>query len=92
MAAYKDLTDEEYDKLDEYYTTHLPKTVRGKPGVFARKKAAYLFGVDDLSAAFLTTKAMAAHTTPSQIISEMVRKELGMPAVVNTHEAVTAEA
>jgi hypothetical protein len=36
MADYKDYTDEEYDALDEYYTTHLPKTVTGKPGAFTR--------------------------------------------------------
>jgi hypothetical protein len=71
----KDLTDKEYDALDEYYTknTVMPS---GKPGLFARRKWARAVVLDDLSSKYLTTKAMAEHTTPAQIISGLVRNLL----------------
>ena len=50
---YKDLTDEEYDALDEYYTKNPPKlSGNGKSGFFAKRaeKGSTLIFVDDLSA------------------------------------------
>jgi hypothetical protein len=80
MAEYKDLTDEEYAALDAYYTEHIPRTVRGKPGVFARQKTAHMFNVDDLSADFIITKALAEHATPAQIIGRLVRQHIAAQA------------
>ena len=48
-----DLTDEEYDALDEYYTKNPPKlSGNGKSGFFAKhaEKGSTLIFVDDLSA------------------------------------------
>jgi hypothetical protein len=48
-----DLTDEEYDALDEYYTKNPPKlSGDGKSGFFAKRaeKGSTLIFVDDLSA------------------------------------------
>jgi hypothetical protein len=47
-----DLTDEEYDTLDEYYTKNPPKlSGNGKSGFFAKRaeKGSTLIFVDDLS-------------------------------------------
>jgi len=76
------LTEEEYDALDEYYTKILPKIDPSKKGTgyFTRHKAALSVTVDDLSAKWLLTKALADHKTPAEIISEMV------------HERITASA
>jgi len=74
-----DLTDEEYDALDEYYTKNPPKIDPAKNGTgfFTRRTAAArTITVDSLSADYLTVKAMATQKTPAEIIGELVRKEL----------------
>ena len=77
MTEYTDLTDDEYDALDEYYTKNPPK-LSGKSGFFAKRaeKGSTLIFVDDLSADWLRIKATANHTTPEAIIGELVRKEI----------------
>jgi hypothetical protein len=70
-----DLTEEEYDALDEYWTKNTPKVGPNGTG-FVRRREARLFGLDDLSADYLLTKAIADHKTPAEIIGEMVRERL----------------
>ena len=79
-----DLTDKEYDALDEYYTKNPPKlSGNGKSGFFAKRaeKGDTLIFIDDLSATWLRVKAEADHTTPEAIISELVRKEIAAASV-----------
>jgi hypothetical protein len=74
-----DLTEEEYEELDEYYTKNPPKVNPGKNGTgfFTRRKAAARsITVDALSANWLLAKAIAAHKTPADIISDMIQKEI----------------
>ena len=74
-----DLTEEEYDALDEYYTKNPPQIDPSKRGTgfFTRRTLkARTITVDNLSAAYLTTKAIADHKTPSDIISEMVQERI----------------
>jgi len=74
-----DLTDEEYDALDEYYTKNPPKlSGNGKSGFFAKQadKGNTLIFVDDLSANWLRIKAEASNTTPELIIRQLVIKEI----------------
>jgi len=76
-----DLTDEEYDELDEYWTKHTPKlSGNGKSGFFAKHSGHVVF-IDDLSAEWLRIKAAATHTTPEAIIGELVRKEIAAASV-----------
>ena len=78
-----DMTDEEYDALDEYYTKNPPRlSGDGKGGFFARhaEKGSTLVFIDDLSANWLRVKAASAHTTPEAIIGELVRKEIAAAA------------
>jgi len=77
-----DLTEEEYDALDEYYTKNPPKIDPSKKGTgyFTRHKAALSITVDNLSAAYLMTKAIADHKTPAEIIGEMVRERIAASA------------
>jgi hypothetical protein len=77
----KDLTEEEYDALDEYYTENPPKVDPSKNGTgfFTRQKmasAARSITVDSRTAEYLLSKALASHKTPAEIISDMVQKEL----------------
>jgi hypothetical protein len=69
------MTDDEADALDEYYTKNTIMPDSGKPGFFERHKEMFV-GVDLVTAACLRAKADATHKTPSQIIGELVRKEM----------------
>nr|AGS53737.1 hypothetical protein [uncultured bacterium contig00076] len=74
-----DLTEEEYDALDEHYTKNPPKVNPAKEGTgfFTRQTAAAkTVTLDNLSADYLTVKAMATQKTPAQIIGEMVRERI----------------
>jgi len=74
-----DLTNEEYDALDEYYTKNPPRlSGNGKSGFFARhsEKETTLIFVDSFSAAWLRIKAESTNTTPDAIIHQLVSKEI----------------
>ena len=78
-----ELTDEEYDALDEYYTKNPPKVSgNGKSGFFAKhtEKGNTLIFVDDLSANWLRIKAENDNTTPEVIIRQLVFKEISAAA------------
>jgi hypothetical protein len=77
MAA--DLTEEEYNALDEYYTKNPPKidpTKRGTGFFTKRTQKARTITVDNLAANYLITKAIADHKTPAGIINEMVLERI----------------
>jgi hypothetical protein len=75
------MTDEEADALDEYYTKNPPTPGPNGTGYFTqRRKAAHSITIDDLSADWLLTKAIADHKTPSDIIGEMVRERIAATA------------
>jgi hypothetical protein len=69
-----DMTDEEYDALDELLTRTTPK-LTDIPGVFAAQRA-LLNSLDTIAANYIQTRAEATHKSPSQIIGELVRKEI----------------
>jgi hypothetical protein len=73
-----ELTEEEYDALDEYYTKNPPKVNPAKSGTgfFTRRKAAHSITIDDLSAKWLITRAIATHKTPTDIIGDLVREKI----------------
>jgi hypothetical protein len=74
-----ELTEEEYDALDEYYTKNPPQIDPAKKGTgffTQRTAAARSITVDALSANWLMIRAIASHKTPSEIISDMIQKEL----------------
>jgi hypothetical protein len=71
------MTDEEADYWDEYYTKNPPAPGPNGSGFFTqRRKAARSVTIDDLSADWLMTKAIAAHKTPADIISDLVQREI----------------
>ena len=83
MKEYKDLTDQEYDALDEHLTKNPPKlSGNGRSGFFTKhaEKGNTLIFVDDLSANWLRIKAEADHTTPEKIIRQLVVKEIAAAA------------
>ncbi|MDR1099882.1 MAG: hypothetical protein LBL28_05310 [Treponema sp.] len=80
-----DLTEEEYDALDEKWTKTTPKVSgNGKNGFFVKYKGNIVI-INDISAAWLRARADAAHKTPSEIIDDMVWEQINTePAMDKT--------
>jgi hypothetical protein len=77
-----DLTEEEYDALDEKWTKTTPRVGPNGTGFFALRKAAASaraarsITVDSFTADYLLTRAIAARKTPADIIGDLVQKEI----------------
>ena len=71
-----DLPEEEYDALDDLWTNNPPRVSGdGKSGFFMQHRNEIVI-LDDLSSAWLRTKAETERTTTTEILSELVRKEM----------------
>ncbi|MCL2444015.1 MAG: hypothetical protein FWD13_11215 [Treponema sp.] len=70
-----DMTNEEYNALDERWTKTTPKVNFNKPGIFARQRA-LLDVLDKITANYILTRAEATNQTPAQIIGKMVHQEI----------------
>ena len=71
----RDMTDEEYDALDERLTNTDPTLGPNETGFFSRK-GFQVVSLDENCAKILNAKAIASRQTPSEIIASMLRKEL----------------
>jgi hypothetical protein len=69
------LTEEEADALDELLTRTTPKVNPAVRGITA-KKGFKMVLVDDFSAEYIASKALATRQTPDEIIHELVSKEM----------------
>ena len=69
------MTEEEADALDELLTRTTPNVNPAVRGITARK-GFRMVHVDDFSAEYITSKALATRKTPEEIIHELVNKEL----------------
>jgi hypothetical protein len=75
-----DLSEEEYEALDELWTNNPPKVSGdGKNGFFMRRRNEIVI-LDDFSAAWLRAKSEITHQDPTEIINELVRKEIAAGA------------
>ena len=71
-----DMTEEEYDALDELWTKNPPKVSGdGKSGFFMKHKNEIVI-LDDISSTWLRLKAETTKKTTTEIISEMVREQI----------------
>ena len=75
MAEYTDLTDEEYDALDEELTRTIPKLGPNGTGYLSQREMR-LLGFTNLTVNYLMAKAAKYHKTPAQIVEDLVCKEL----------------
>ena len=71
----EDMTNEEYDALDERWTKTTPKVNFSRPGVFARQRA-LLEVLDKVTASYIITRAEATNQTPAQVIEKIVHQEI----------------
>ena len=72
---YQDMTDEEYDALDEEMTRTVPRLGPNGSGWLAQREM-YQLGYSNMTVNYLLTKAIATNKTPAQIVNELVSKEL----------------
>jgi hypothetical protein len=70
----RDMTDEEYDALDERLTKTVPTLGHTGTGFFSRKGFQVVF-LDEKTAQILNAKAIASQKTPSEIVASLIREE-----------------
>ena len=75
MTEYVDMTDEEYEALDDELTRTIPKLGPNGTGFITQREMRNL-GFSNLSVNYLLTKASANHKSPAQILDELVCKEM----------------
>ena len=76
---YTDMTDEEYDALDEELTRTVPKLGPNGTG-FLSQREIRISGLSTITVNYLLTKAKAVNKSPVQIIDELVSKEIAASA------------
>jgi hypothetical protein len=69
------MTEEEANRLDEFYTNTLPELDFSKPGIFARQKDTVVV-LDSFTSKYLTSTGLATKRSPSELIADMVRHEM----------------
>ena len=77
---YTDMTDEEYDALDEELTRTIPKLGPNGTG-FLSQREIRISGLSNITVNYLLTKARAVNKSPVQIIDELVGKEIATASV-----------
>jgi hypothetical protein len=77
----KEMTDEEAEYWDDYYTKNPPEIDPDTNGGFATRSFK-MVALDRLSENYLLTRAMATHKTPTELIGELVREKVAAAAGV----------
>ena len=77
---YTDMTDEEYDALDEELTRTIPELGPNDSDWLAQREIR-LLGLSTMTVNYLLTKAKAVNKSPVQIIDELVREKVTSAAV-----------
>jgi hypothetical protein len=74
------MTEEEAFALDEKWTQTTPKVGPNGSGFIAQRKAktARMVTIDEFSADYLFSKAIADSKTPAEIISDMIYEKLAV--------------
>ena len=78
-GTFQDMTDEEYDALDEELTRIVPKLGPNGTGFLSLREARRM-GLDNFSVNYLWTKAEAVHKSPAELINELVREKVAASA------------
>jgi len=73
----RDMTDEEYDALDERLTRSVPKLGPNGSGFFSGK-GFQIVALDEPTARLLNARAKAARKTPAEIIALLLRGEMAV--------------
>jgi len=80
MENYTDMTDEEYDALDELLTKTTPRIKKGTGGIFTENRTRMLL-LDEVIIRIIDARAKAMHQTPTEFVSQLIRKEMTAAAM-----------
>jgi len=72
-----DMTEQEAQELDELLTKTIPEISDTVEGPFIKHRNMMVV-LDKLSAQYLTSQMLATKQSPTEIISGMVRREIGL--------------
>ena len=72
-----DMTEQEAWELDELLTKTTPEISSSVEGPFIKHRNTIVV-LDKLSAQYLTAKMLTTKQSPTEIISEMIRREIGL--------------
>ena len=75
MNKYTDMTDKEYDALDEELARNPPKIITNGSDWLSQREIR-ISGLKNITIQYLLTKAKAANKTPVQIIDELVSEKV----------------
>ncbi|MDR2551838.1 MAG: hypothetical protein LBD31_01535 [Treponema sp.] len=75
-----EMTDEEADYWDEFFTKNPPTVNPAKGGGYFTRQRELLDVLDTAAADYIITRAEAAHKSPAQIIGELVREKAAAEA------------
>ena len=70
------MTDEEADYWDEYFTKNPPKVDPSKRGGFFTQQRELLNVLRPVTADYILSRCMSTHKMPSQIIDEIVQQQM----------------
>jgi hypothetical protein len=72
----KEMTDEEADYWDEFFTKNPPAIDPAKKGGYFSRQRELLNVLDKATADYILARAVSSNKLPAQIIGELVRKEI----------------
>ncbi|MCL2007508.1 MAG: hypothetical protein FWG77_05425 [Treponema sp.] len=75
MKKYTDMTDDEYDALDELLTKTTPRIKKGTGGIFTENRSRMLL-LDEATIRILDEQAKAVHQTPSEFVTRLIRENV----------------
>ncbi|GHV82236.1 hypothetical protein AGMMS49991_07940 [Spirochaetia bacterium] len=71
-----EMTDEEYDALDELWTRTTPKLATGPQRGFFTERRERMLILDEKTIRYIKAKAGALHQTPAELVADFVRRDL----------------
>jgi hypothetical protein len=72
----KEMTDEEAEYWDEFFTKNPPKIDPAKKGGYFTRQRELLDMLDQVSADYIMTRALSTKKMPVEIIGELVREKI----------------
>jgi hypothetical protein len=70
-----ELSEKEYDEIDEYFTNNNPKVGPNGSGFVSQFRAREL-GLDSLSMDYLVTKSLSSKRSVSQLMNEIIHQKI----------------
>ena len=69
-----EMTEEEADALDEFWTKNTPQIRKGGGGFFTERRNKMLI-LDEETVRIIDARALSARQTPAEFIADLVRKD-----------------